>query len=197
MPLAKQINYISEQDYLSGERNSEIRHEYVDGVAYAMAGASVNHNQITANMLTSLKVQLKGSNCRPFSSDLLVKTGNERYRYPDVVVVCNNQFLDDYSTNSPVFIVEVLSKATRQSDRQSKRLEYLQLSSLQEYMLIEQDSVEVEVFRRSQGWQPSYYYWGDTIQLESLGVSITVEDIYELVANEEVEQLLKQAESES
>lgn len=197
MPLAKQINYLSEQDYLSGERNSEIRHEYVNGTAYAMAGASVNHNQITANMLTSLKVQLKGSNCRPFSSDLLVKTGHERYRYPDVVVVCNNQFLDDYSTNSPMFIVEVLSKATRQSDRQGKRLEYLQLSSLQEYMLIEQDSVEVEVFRRSQGWQPSYYYWGDTIQLESLGVAITVEDIYELVANEEVEQFLNQAKSES
>ena len=59
------------------------------------------------------------------------------------------------------------------------------------------NAMEVEVFRRSQGWQPSYYYWGDTIQLESLGVSITVEDIYELVANEEVEQLLRQAESES
>ena len=60
-------------------------------------------------------------------------------------------------------------------------------------MLIEQDSVEVEVFRRSQGWQPSYYYWGDTIQLESISVAITVEDIYELVANEEVEQFLTQA----
>jgi Uma2 family endonuclease len=156
-----------------------------------MAGASVNHNQITANILTNLKIQLKGSNCRPFSSDLLVKTGNERYRYPDVVVVCNNQFLDDYSTNSPVFIVEVLSKATRQADRQSKRLEYLQLASLQEYMLIEQDSVEVEVFRRSQGWQPSYYYWGDTIELESIKVMISVEDIYELVANEDVERFLK------
>lgn len=189
--LAKHSNYLSVQDYLSGERSSEIRHEYVDGVAYAMAGASVNHNQITANILTNLKIQLKGSSCRPFSSDLLVKTGNERYRYPDVVVVCNNQFLDDYSTNSPVFIVEVLSKATRQADRQSKRLEYLQLASLQEYMLIEQDSVEVEVFRRSQGWQPSYYYWGDTIELESIKVMISVEDIYELVANEDVERFLK------
>lgn len=194
MPLARQSNYLSVPHYLAGERTSEIRHEYVDGLVYAMAGASVNHNQITANMLTSLKIQLKGSNCRPFSSDLLVKTGSERYRYPDVVVVCNNQFLDDYSTDSPIFIVEVLSKATRQSDRQAKRLEYLQLSSLQEYMLIEQDSVEVEVFRRNQGWQPSYYYWGDTIQLESIKVTICVEDIYELVANEDVERFLKEAQ---
>lgn len=193
MSLAKQTNYISLSGYLAGEQSSEIRHEYVDGAVYAMAGASVNHNQITANLLTSLKLQLKGSSCHPFSSDLLVKTGNERYRYPDVVV-CDNQFLDDYSTSSPNFIVKVLSKATRQNDRQSKRLEYLQLPSLQEYMLIEQDLVEVEVFRRSQGWQPSYYYWGDMIQLESLGVTISVEEIYELVANEDVAHFLAEAQ---
>ncbi len=118
MALAKQHNYLSVEDYLVGEDGSEIRHEYVDGIAYAMAGASVNHNQITANMLTSLMLHLRGQECRPFSSDLLVKTGKDRYRYPDVVVVCDDQFLDDYSTESPVLIVEVLSKATKQQDRQ-------------------------------------------------------------------------------
>ena len=189
MGLAIQNDYLSVIAYLQGERSSEIRHEYVDGVVYAMAGASVNHNQITANMLTSLMIHLKGKECRPFSSDLLVKTGKERYRYPDVVVVCNEQFLDDYSTDAPVLIVEVLSKGTRQRDRQEKRLEYLQLPSLMEYMLIEQDTVEVEVFRRSQGWQPSYYYWGDTVVLESVDLSITVAEIYERVRNEEVMQL--------
>ena len=190
MPLAtQQPYYLSVEAYLQGERSSETRHEYVEGVAYAMAGASINHNQITANLLTGLMIHLKGKECRPFSSDLLVKTGKERYRYPDVVVVCNEQFLDEYSTDSPVLIVEVLSKGTRQRDRQEKRLEYLQLSSLMEYMLIEQDTVEVEVFRRSQGWQPSYYYWGDTVVLESVDLSITVAEIYERVRNEEVMQL--------
>lgn len=186
MGLAIQNDYLSVIAYLQGERSSEIRHEYVDGVVYAMAGASVNHNQITANMLTSLMIHLKGKECRPFSSDLLVKTGKERYRYPDVVVVCNEQFLDDYSTDAPVLIVEVLSKGTRQRDRQEKRLEYLQLPSLMEYMLIEQDTVEVEVFRRSQGWQPSYYYWGDTIELESVNLSLSVTEIYERVRNEDL-----------
>lgn len=188
MALAIQNDYLSVATYLQGERSSETRHEYVEGVAYAMAGASVNHNQITANLLTSLMIHLKGKECRPFSSDLLVKTGKDRYRYPDVVVVCNEQFLDEYSTDSPVLIVEVLSKGTRQRDRQEKRLEYLQLPSLMEYMLIEQDTVEVEVFRRSQGWQPSYYYWGDTIILESVDLSITIAEIYERVRNEEVTQ---------
>ncbi|MBO0615000.1 Uma2 family endonuclease [Thiothrix fructosivorans] len=98
---------------------------------------------------------------------------------PDVVVVCDEQFLDDYSTESPVLIVEVLFKATRQRDRQVKRLEYLQLPSLQEYMLIEQDTVEVEVFRRSDSWRPSYYYWGDMVVLESVGLSLSVESIYQ------------------
>lgn len=192
MALARQLAYLSVEAYLTGERESEIRHEYVDGVAYAMAGASVNHNQITANVLTELRMHFKqtGVDCRPFSSDLLVRTGKDRYRYPDVVVVCDEQFLDDYSTESPVLIVEVLSKATRQRDRQVKRLEYLQLPSLQEYMLIEQDTVEVEVFRRSDSWRPSYYYWGDMVVLESVGLSLSVESIYERVRNEDVSRLL-------
>lgn len=192
MALAKQADYLSIETYLAGERSSEIRHEYAAGVAYAMAGASINHNQITANVLTSLRIAFKqtGQPCRPFSSDLLVRTGADRYRYPDVAVVCNEQFLDDYSTDAPVLIVEVLSKATRQRDRQTKRQEYLRLPHLQEYMLIEQDTVEVEVFRRSQGWQASYYYWGDVVVLESVGVTLTVEDIYEQVRNEDVEHFL-------
>ncbi|MBK8454587.1 MAG: Uma2 family endonuclease [Thiofilum sp.] len=187
---------LSIDDYLQGERLSEIRHEYVEGVAYAMAGASINHNQITANVLTELKTQLKGKNCRPFSSDLLVKTSATRYRYPDVTVVCHEQFLDDYTTDSPTLIVEVLSNGTRKTDRQIKRLEYMQIASLQEYMLIEQDFVQVEVFRRSQAWQPSYYYWTDAVELESLGVSLTVQAIYEQVNNAEVMQWLSTSRSE-
>lgn len=182
MQTARQLDYLSVDNYLAGERTSEMRHEYVDGVAYAMAGASINHNQITANLLTSLMLHLRNHACRPFSSDLMVKTGKERYRYPDIVVVCNEQFIDDYMTDSPALIVEVLSPGTRQRDRQSKRLEYLQLPSLQEYVLIEQDFVEVEVFRRNDDWRPAYYYWGDTIMLESVGLTLTVESLYERVS---------------
>ena len=197
MPLAKQQNQISVEDYLEGERQSEIRHEFADGAVYAMAGASINHNQITANVLTSLVNHLRGTSCRPFSSDLLVRTGKDHYRYPDVTVVCDDQFIDDYSTDSPVLLVEVLSKGTHQLDRQTKRLEYIKLPSLKEYVLIEQERVEVEVFRRSQGWQPSYYYWDDVVELESVSMSLSVQTIYEQVKNGEVEELLHQVGTNS
>ena len=186
MALVQSIHYLSVEAYLAGERDSEIRHEYVDGVIQAMAGASVNHNKITANVLTQLMVQLKNKDCRPYSSDLLVKTAANRYRYPDVLVVCHEQFLDDYSTNAPVIIFEALSKATRQVDRKQKLFEYLQLPSLLEYVLIEQDWVEIEVLRRSQNWRPDYYYWGDTISLASVGASLSAVDIYEQVVNADV-----------
>lgn len=191
MSLAKQQGDLSVEAYLEGERQSETRHEYVEGVAYAMAGASVNHNQITANLLTRLMTHLRGQNCRPFSSDLLVRTGKNRYRYPDITVVCDDDFLDDYSTAAPVLLVEVLSKGTHQLDRQIKRLEYLQLPSLVEYVLVEQERVEIEVFRRSQGWQPSYYYWGDMVELESVGLNLSVQDIYDRVKNGDVAEFLK------
>lgn len=178
--------YLSVEAYLAGERHSETRHEYIDGVIQTMAGASVNHNKITTNILTLLMIQLRNKDCHPYSSDLLVKTAANRYRYPDVLVVCNEQFLDEYSTNSPIIIFEVLSKATRQADRKQKLFEYLQLPSLLEYILIEQDWVEVEVLRRSQNWRPDYYYWGDTISLESVGASLSVVDIYEQVVNADV-----------
>lgn len=197
MPLAEQHNQLSVEDYLEGERQSEIRHEFADGSVYAMAGASINHNQITANLLTSLVTHLRGTSCRPFSSDLLVRTSKDNYRYPDVTVVCDDQFLDDYSTGSPTILIEVLSKGTHQLDRQIKRLEYINLPSLQEYVLVEQERVEVEVFRRSQGWQPSYYYWNDVVELESVGMSLSVQSIYEQVRNGEVEELMKQVEAAS
>lgn len=196
MPLAEQHNQLSVEDYLEGERQSEIRHEFADGSVYAMAGASINHNQITANLLTSLVTHLRGTSFRPFSSDLLVRTSKDNYRYPDVTVVCDGQFLDDYSTGSPTILIEVLSKGTHQLDRQIKRLEYINLPSLQEYVLVEQERVEVEVFRRSQGWQPSYY-WNDVVELESVGMSLSVQSIYEQVRNGEVEELMKQVEAAS
>ncbi len=194
MALAK-LNYIEVQDYLAGEQNSEIKHEYVSGTVHAMAGASVNHNQITSNLSRQLGNQLEGQDCRPFSSDLLVKTGAESYRYPDVVVVCDDDFIEnEYATATPVLIIEVLSRSTRQKDKEEKRHEYLNIPTLQEYVLIEQDFVDVGVFRRSNGWRPSHYYLGDEVFFESVGVALAVEVIYQRVRNDDVLRYLEQNE---
>ena len=192
-PLAQRLDFISVADYLAGEKVSADKYEYVAGRVYAMAGASINHNRITRNFLALLWNALKGQPCEPFSSDMLVKTAHDRFRYPDLMVVCNDDASQDaYVRENPVLIVEVLSSHTRRKDKTEKRYEYLALPSLQEYVLIEQDIAEVEVQRRSTHWQSVYYYLGQDIALESIGVTVGVADLYERVDNNDVKQWLSQ-----
>lgn len=191
MLLKKSTVTISKDDFLQGEKVSDIKHEFVNGQVFAMAGASVNHNKITTNVVSAFLVRLRGQGCRPYSNDMLVKTSADSYRYPDVMVVCDEDFVeDDYATQTPVIIVEVISKTTRQNDKQDKRLEYINMPSLQEYVLIEQDFVDVEVFRKNNGWQPSHYFLGDDVLFESVEVTVSVEEIYDSVRNEDVEKFL-------
>lgn len=88
----------------------------------------------------------------------------------------------------PILVVEVISESTRRTDKTDKRLEYIALPSLLEYVLIEQDIAEITVYRRSASWQPSYYYLGEEVLLESIGAALRVEDIYEHVENGDLAQ---------
>ncbi len=190
--LAEQYS-LSEQQYLAGEPNSPIKHEYIDGGVYAMAGASANHNLITGNIFGELRNHLKGQPCRPFTSDMKVKIGS-RYFYPDVLVDCADYAGDDQFTETPTLIVEVLSKSTRRMDETTKRSSYSQIDSLQEYILIEQDIVDVEVVRRSTGWRSEHFFMGDQLTLESVGLNLSVAEIYDRVKNTDVtDWLLQQA----
>ena len=177
--------WISEEEYLSGELVSPIKHEYINGHVYAMAGASKNHERISGNVFGEIRQFLKGSPCEPFGSDLKVKVGSQFF-YPDMMVVCDDPSQNEYYTQSPVLIVEVLSRRTRRTDETTKRLAYLSIPSLREYVLIEQDIVDVEVCRRSDGWVSSHYFMGDAVPLESIGLTLAVEDIYARVVNEDV-----------
>ncbi|WP_394753241.1 Uma2 family endonuclease [Crenothrix sp.] len=188
--ISNPVNPISEQDYLQGELLAATKHELINGQVCAMAGASENHNLLSANMLTELKNQLKGTPCRTFIADMKVKVGHDFY-YPDVMVVCQQDNVHNYYKNAPVIIVEVLSKSTRRFDKTNKRLQYQQIPSLEEYVLIEQDSAEIEVFSRQNHWQSAYYYLGDEITFTSLGVTVRVEDIYYQVNNEDVLEFLR------
>lgn len=199
MPLAHSPKHLSIEDYLAGEAQSTQKHEYVEGQVYAMAGASLNHNRITRNLLVALSQQLAGQPCEAFSSDMMIQTAKDRFRYPDLVVLCEPHLPDSGASTvaqNPVLIVEVLSKSTRQQDKGSKRMEYLALPSLQEYLLIEQDFVEVELIRRSQGWRPENYYLGQALMLESIPVCIEVSAIYQQVDNEDMLQWLTQQQEQ-
>lgn len=185
----KQEEWLSEAAYLQGELHSETKHEYIDGVVYAMTGASKNHQRITANISREFGNHLINKHCEPFASDIKVKVGS-KFFYPDVMVVCEDGNDNDYYTENPVIIVEVLSKSTRRIDETAKRFAYQTLPTLKEYVLIEQDFVDVEVCRRSEGWVSQHYFMGDNVTFDSLGLTLTVADIYHRVENEDVSSFL-------
>lgn len=129
-------------------------------------------------------------------SDMKVKVG-KKYFYPDATVDCSNLADSSTFTETPRLIVEVLSKSTRRMDETTKRMAYMQIETLQEYILIEQDFVKVEVIRRRVGWLPEHYYLGDTVNIESIGLMLSVEDIYDRIQNEDVTDWLNQKAREA
>jgi len=183
--LKDQDLLITEEEYLKGELTSEIKHEYIDGYVYAMSGASKNHNRIAGNIFLEFGNHLKKTPCEPFTSDMKVKVGS-KYFYPDVTVVCDDKTQAEYYTESPTILVEVLSKSTRRRDEKLKRMIYQTIPTLQEYVLIEQDFVDVEVCRRSEGWVSNHYFLGEEVTFESIGLTVPVEEIYARVENEDV-----------
>jgi Uma2 family endonuclease len=174
--------YCSEEDYLASEQVSDVKREYIEGQVYAMAGAGYNHNCVSANMLRELGNHLKGTPCATFMADIKVKLGRD-YVYPDVLVECGKMRGDDLFASSPVIIVEVLSRSTRKTDMTTKLIRYINLPSLQEYVLIEADIALVQVMRRSKGWMPEYFFLGDNVYFESIDLSLPVEAIYDRVDN--------------
>lgn len=176
---------ISEEEYQQGELISEIKHEFIDGEVYAMSRASKNHDRIAGNVYTNLLPLLESSLCEPFFSDVKVKVGGNFF-CPDVMVVCDDRADNPYYSEIPTILVEVLSKTTRRNDETIKRLAYQSIPSLQEYLLIEQDFVDVEVCCRKNGWLSQHYILGDEFTLDSIGIVLSVEDIYRRVQNEGV-----------
>jgi Uma2 family endonuclease len=187
-------NRISVEDYLQGELVSEIKHEYIDGYVYAMAGASTNHGRIASNVSGELRQHLKNLPCDVLIADFKVNVNRRKFFYPDVVVICDHDNGDDYYTEKPLLIVEVLSSSTQRKDRTLKRLAYQSLPSLQEYVLIEQDFVDVEVSRRSANWDSHHYFLGDEIYFESVDLTLPVTEIYRRVDNEELREFLQERE---
>jgi len=177
---------LSEQEYLKSELLSSVKREFINADVYAMAGASTNHNRIVANMVSEFRTALKNTPCESFASDMKVQAGDDFF-YPDVLVVCNHKANDHGITDSPLILVEVLSKSTRQIDHTLKRTAYQQLPSLLEYVIIEQDLVDVEVCRRKNHWRSEHYYLGDEVFFESIDFRLSVVEIYERVINDDMQ----------
>lgn len=179
--------FMTEEEYLQSELTSEVKREYIDGQVYVMAGAKHNHNCISMNIAREYSNHLKGTPCTAYMADMKVRLG-KNYVYPDVLVDCSKMSGDDYFSTSPVIIVEVLSKSTRMRDTTTKLIQYINLPSLKEYVLIEQEFVSVQVLRKSNHWQPEYFYLGDRVTFESIGLTLTVEEIYDRVDNADMNE---------
>ena len=151
MSTASQLQPISVRDYLAGEQIAKRKHEYVDGVVYAMAGGTVQHSRIASNATVALGSQLRRKKCQTFNSDMKVRvrlSRETRFYYPDVSVVCQPNVDSDIFHDAPVVIVEVISESTRRTDKCEKSEAYLSIDSLCVYVLVEQASAAVLVYRR-------------------------------------------------
>jgi Uma2 family endonuclease len=194
--VLKPPSFISVEEYLEGELVSEIKHEYEDGEVYVMAGATLNHERIAGNVFGELRQYLKELPCEAVSKDFKVNIKFSKFYYPDVMVMCDERKGDDVYTETPILIVEVLSKSTHRRDKSVKRAAYQSLPSLQEYVLIEQDIAEVIVFRRDENWFPQSYFLGETVHFKSVDFHLPVEEIYRRVDNEDMQAFLQAGESE-
>lgn len=172
---------VSVEEYLADEKVRPIKHEFVEGEVYAMAGASDNHNLIAGEIYALLVNHLRGSQCLPFFSDIKVRVTKSVYYYPDILVSCEEDLEDPYFRNHPILIIEVMSPSSERVDRSEKLLYYLQISSLQEYVLVDQHRMNVEVHRREPngGWITYYFNeTSDIVELTSIGLSIPLPELY-------------------
>jgi len=173
-------------DYLSVEEMSAVRHEYLNGEIFAMAGGTPEHAALSAAVLTLLGGKLRGGPCRPYSADLRIRVrATGLATYPDAAVICGEPALDPDSpthVTNPSVIVEVLSPSTEDCDRGEKRQHYQRIDSLREYVLVSQDRRRVEVWLRdgTDAWQSRIGVEGDEIDLPSLRVRFSVDELYEL-----------------
>src|SRR5215510_10389543 len=195
MTAVTKQHLVSVNDYLAGELLSPIKHEYIGGVVYAMAGARNAHNLIASNTLGSVHARLKGKRCRPFNSDTKVRIrlpSHFRFYYADAMVVCRPNPQTDSFQDEPAVIFEVISKRTRRTDEGEKKDAYLTIASLGVYVLIEQETPALVVFRRTeQGFIREVYGGLDAVlPLPEIDIELPLAEIYEAIefTPEEVER---------
>ena len=184
MIASPQQPYLTCDEYLQMEDVSNIKHEYIDGQVYAMAGTSDSHVTIALNLATLLRGHVRGSGCRVYIADMKARIQSlNRFYYPDVMVTCDPRDMETPTYKRfPSLIVEVLSDSTEAIDRGDKFVDYQELESLREYVLINTKRQRVECFRRDeQGlWVlQSYTPQQTSFRLDSVDFEGTLEALYE------------------
>jgi Uma2 family endonuclease len=184
MSAVKKLNLISVEDYLAGELVSPVKHEYLGGFVYAMAGARNAHNIVATNTLGSLHSRLRGTRCRLFNSDTKIRVRlplHVRFYYPDASVICRPNPQSDSFQDEPAVVFEVLSQKTRRTDEGEKKEAYQTIPSLAAYVLLEQEFPAAVVFRRTeQGFVREVYEGFDAvIPLGEIEAELPLAEVYD------------------
>jgi Uma2 family endonuclease len=180
------------EEYLALEEKADFRSEFDDGIIVAMAGGSMNHIQITANLTAFLAAKVRSKRCRvlPTEMKIWVKSINKFY-YPDLTIICEKpKFYDkrDDTIENPKILIEVLSKSTEAKDRGEKFFAFQTLESLAEYVLISQDKHLVETFTKQSDGSWRYLATiglNSKVYFESLETELSLQEIYDFVEFEE------------
>lgn len=162
---------LSVDEYLEFEESSRERHEYVAGRVFLMVGANAAHNAIVSNVHGQVYEQVRQAHCHSYISDMKVRLENvQSFYYPDLVVTCEIFNPKAVYISAPCLIVEVLSPSTMNVDRREKLLAYRAISSLMEYVLIYQDKVQVELYRKDAAgnWHCQVFTEGTIVPLASV-----------------------------
>ena len=170
-------------EYLALEARSPVRHEYVGGVAYAIAGASLRHSRIALNVAAHLRDVARARGCAVVLADVKVRAAQDRFYYPDVLVACGQAAEVELVVEQPSLIAEVTSPSTRATDRREKLDAYLRIPSLQAYLIVDQRRRHVLAYTRDAGgaWRQEELPGAEAgeVPIPFLGARLTVDQIYE------------------
>jgi len=172
-------------EYVAAEAAATVRHEFINGEVFAMAGGTPEHSALAASIIRELGMMLRGKPCRVYTSDLRIRiVGTNMSTYPDASVVCGKPETapgDPNAVVNPTLLVEVLSESTEAYDRGAKAAHYRHIESLKEYVFVAQDEPRLEVYRRTErgGWELFEARSGERLGIESIGVRLSVDAVYE------------------
>lgn len=187
---AHKLPKLSVEEYLKHESENDTKYEYHNGEIFALAGGSINHGLLCANIYSEIRNELrsKESNCKPLSSEIKLHVKSNQYDsflYPDTMVICGDLKESEsnaHAVKNPVLIVEVLSKSTADYDRGDKFHIYRQIPTLQEYVLIEQDKYVIDIHYKnpqSDLWRITRIEGLDSIiTFQSLDISISMKSLF-------------------
>jgi Uma2 family endonuclease len=174
------------EEYLEMEAAAIEKHEYYKGEIFAMSGAKMPHNKISSNLMISIGSKLKGKKCTPYGSDVRIHiASNTLFTYPDISIICGEPITlnnDEYNVLNPTVIIDILSASTKNYDRWEKFKLYRDITTLKEYILVDSESIHIEVFRlnESNHWElEEYNSVENTLWIKALNENILISEAYE------------------